>query len=128
MSRLRAETMPAVTEPPSPNGLPMAITQSPMRAFSLSPNLTDLSGLSDFTRSTAMSTLGSLPTTSALSLRPSVKITVTSFASPITWLLVITMPAASMTKPEPSDCDLRCWRGAFSPFWPFWLKKSSKNS
>ena len=29
MLRPRAETMPAVTEPPSPNGLPMAITQSP---------------------------------------------------------------------------------------------------
>ena len=29
MSRLRAETIPSVTEPPSPNGLPIAITQSP---------------------------------------------------------------------------------------------------
>ena len=32
MSRLRAETMPSVTEPPSPNGLPIAITQSPTSA------------------------------------------------------------------------------------------------
>ena len=31
MSRLRAETMPAVTVPPRPNGLPIAITQSPTR-------------------------------------------------------------------------------------------------
>jgi hypothetical protein len=29
MSRPRAETMPAVTEPPRPNGLPAASTQSP---------------------------------------------------------------------------------------------------
>ena len=111
MSRLRAETMPADTEPPRPNGLPIAITQSPMRAFSLSPNFTAFSGLSDFTRSTARSILGSLPTTSAFSLRPSVKMTVISLASPMTWLLVMTMPDASMTKPEPSELDRRCWRG-----------------
>ncbi len=29
MLRLRAETMPSVTEPPRPKGLPIAITQSP---------------------------------------------------------------------------------------------------
>ena len=49
MSRPRAETMPAVTEPPRPNGLPIAITQSPGRILSESPNFTALSGLSDFT-------------------------------------------------------------------------------
>ena len=31
MSRPRAETMPAVTVPPRPNGLPTATTQSPTR-------------------------------------------------------------------------------------------------
>ena len=41
MSRLRAETMPTVTEPPSPNGLPIAITQSPTRI---------LSGIAEFHR------------------------------------------------------------------------------
>src|SRR5947199_405862 len=46
MSRLRAETMPAVTEPPRLNGLPMAMTHSPSRSFSESPNFTALSGLS----------------------------------------------------------------------------------
>ena len=44
MLRWRAETMPAVTVPPSPNGLPTAITQSPTRIASLSPNLTAFSG------------------------------------------------------------------------------------
>ena len=51
MSRLRAETMPAVTVPPRLNGLPMAITHSPSRSFSESPNFTALSGLSGLTRS-----------------------------------------------------------------------------
>ena len=48
MSRLRADTMPAVTEPPRLNGLPMAITHSPRRTLSESPNLTALSGLAGF--------------------------------------------------------------------------------
>ena len=46
MSRLRAETMPAVTVPPRLNGLPMAMTHSPSRSLSESPNATALSGLS----------------------------------------------------------------------------------
>ena len=33
MSRLRAETMPAVTVPPRLNGLPIAITHSPSRTL-----------------------------------------------------------------------------------------------
>ena len=61
MSRLRAETMPAVTVPPRLNGLPIAITHSPSRSFSESPNFTALSGLSDLTRSSAMSVFWSLP-------------------------------------------------------------------
>ena len=40
MSRLRADTMPAVTVPPSPKGFPTAITQSPTRTASESPNST----------------------------------------------------------------------------------------
>ena len=55
MSRLRAETMPAVTEPPRLNGLPMAMTHSPSRSFSESPNFTALSGLSGLTLSSAKS-------------------------------------------------------------------------
>jgi hypothetical protein len=46
MSRLRAETMPAVTVPPRLNGLPIAITHSPSRSLSESPNFTAISGLS----------------------------------------------------------------------------------
>ena len=70
MSRLRAETMPTVTVPPRPNGLPIAITQSPMRMTSESPNFTAVSlRVFGSTLSTAMSVLVSVPTSSALSLR-----------------------------------------------------------
>src|SRR5258708_28390261 len=68
MSRARAETMPAVTVPPRPNGLPIASTQSPTFITSLSPNCTAVRGLSVLTRSKARSVLVSLPTISALRL------------------------------------------------------------
>ena len=45
MSRLRAEMMPTVTVPPRPNGLPIAITQSPIRILSELPNFTAVSFL-----------------------------------------------------------------------------------
>ena len=69
MSRSRAETMPAVTVPPRPNGLPIASTQSPTRGLSESPNWTAGSGLSVLTFSSAMSVLASRPTTFAFSVR-----------------------------------------------------------
>ncbi len=78
MSRLRAETMPSDTEPPSPKGLPMASTQSPTLSLSESPKLTTVSGFSGFTLSTAISVLASRPTSSALRFVPSVKTTVMS--------------------------------------------------
>ncbi len=67
MFRPRADTMPTVTDPPSPNGLPIAITQSPMRTASLSPNFTAASGVDDSTFRTARSVFGSTPTTVASS-------------------------------------------------------------
>ncbi len=67
MSRPRAETMPAVTVPPSPNGLPIASTQSPTRSASESPNGTAGSGLSGFTCNKAMSPVSSRPSTFAFS-------------------------------------------------------------
>ena len=80
--------MPAVTLPPRPKGLPMATTQSPTRALSESPKRTAVSLPVGFTLSTAMSVLGSRPTTSALSRVPSWRATVISSASLMTWLLV----------------------------------------
>ena len=44
-----------------------------------------------------------------------------SSAFSTTWLLVTTMPLASMMKPDPRDCARRCW-----PLSPYSLKKSSK--
>ena len=135
MLRPRAETMPAETEPPRPNGLPIAITQSPGRILSESPKGTAFSGRSavGFTRSRARSIFESLPMISAFSLVPSLRMTWMSLASPMTWLFVTTMPEASMMKPEPSEFDLRVGpRGlSSSPFgtpWPRRLKNSSKRS
>ena len=107
MSRLRADTMPAVTVPPRLNGLPIAITHSPSRSLSESPNFTALSGLSGLTFSTARSVFWSRPMISALSWVPSLRMTVTSSASAMTWLLVTTMPEESMMKPEPSELTRR---------------------
>ena len=42
MSRCFAEIIPDVTVPPRPNGLPIAITQSPTLALSESPKLTGI--------------------------------------------------------------------------------------
>ena len=48
MLRFLADIIPEVTVPPNPNGLPIAITQSPTLALSESPNLTGENISSDF--------------------------------------------------------------------------------
>ena len=73
MSRLRAETMPAVTVEPRPNGLPIAITQSPMRAVSESPNFAAGSGFFGVTLSSARSVFSSRPISLAGSVVPSLQ-------------------------------------------------------
>ena len=110
MLRLRAETMPSVTEPPSPNGLPIAITQSPTRIVSELPNGTAVSGFagSGVTFSTARSVSVSRPFTCALRVVPSAKLTSISSASSMTWLLVMMTPwSASSTNPDPSEFTRR---------------------
>ena len=47
ISLFLAEIIPAVTVPPRPKGLPIAITQSPTRALSEFPNLTGTNFLFD---------------------------------------------------------------------------------
>ena len=42
MDLFLAEIIPDVTVPPKPSGFPIAITQSPIRALSESPNFTGL--------------------------------------------------------------------------------------
>ena len=105
--------MPAVTVLAKPNGLPMAMTQSPTRVSSESPNSRKGSGSSDSTRSTARSVFGSRPTTSAFSSLSSWRRTRISSALSITWWLVTMMPEGSTMKPEPSDVARRggaSWR------------------
>ena len=65
MSRERAETMPAVTVLPSPNGLPIAMIQSPTRTPSLSAKVTAGNGLSPSILSSARSVFWSRPISSA---------------------------------------------------------------
>ena len=72
-SRPRAETMPAVTEPPRPNGLPAASTQSPTSTWRESPNATAGSGPVACTLISATSVSSSEPMTSAGSRVPSVR-------------------------------------------------------
>ncbi len=107
MSRPRDETIPAVTVPDRPNGLPIASTQSPTRDLSLSPNATAGSLRSVCTCSTARSVRSSWPISLALSTVLSCSVTVISSAPLITWLLVTMTPDGSMMKPDPSACILR---------------------
>ena len=62
-----AEIIPAVTVPPSPRGLPIAIDQSPTLIVSESPQLTDVSTVdSGSIFKTARSAFGSRPNNSAV--------------------------------------------------------------
>ena len=81
--------MPAVTEKSKPNGEPIASTHSPTESASESPIVT-VGSPSPSILSTAMSELGSVPTTSATNWRRSCRRTSTSSASATTWLLVST--------------------------------------
>src|SRR6056297_977554 len=85
----------------------MASTQSPTRAVSLSPKLTKGSDLSALTFNSAISVLGSVPTTSAASVSPEKNSMLISSADSMTWLLVTTKPSSEMTKPEPSAEERR---------------------
>ena len=92
---------PVVAVPPSPNGLPMAITQSPARVSSESPKAANGSASSDRTSSTARSVFGSRPTSAAGNRVPSFRVTIISSAPSMTWLFVTIRPAASTMNPEP---------------------------
>src|SRR6185437_5688886 len=122
MSRAVAEMIPAVTEPPSPNGLPIASTQSPTRAFDESPQLAAGSGAFGSTLRSARSVIESRPITWACSEVSSDRVTVMPSALAITWLLVTISPDGSTIKPEPSEAARGPLGLALSP------KKSRKKS
>ena len=131
MSRLRADTMPAVTVPPRLNGLPIAITHSPSRSLSESPNFTALSGLSGFTRSSARSVFWSRPISSALSSRAVVEDDVDLVG--VGDDVVVGDDDAGRIDDEAGaervDAARRAIGVALSPPWPRrFLKNSSKNS
>ena len=71
MSRPRADTMPAVTLPPRPNGLPIATTHWPGRTASLSPSWMNGRLCPASTCNTARSVFASVPTILAGSTVPS---------------------------------------------------------
>ena len=85
MSRPLADTIPAVTVPPRPNGLPIAITQSPTRNPSEFPKETAVNFESPGSIcNTAISVFASRPMTFALKLSSLAKITEISSAFSIT--------------------------------------------
>ncbi len=87
--RPSALTMPLVTVCPTPNGLPMASTWSPISRASELPNVITGRSVNSIFRM-ARSVSGSVPITLAALLRPSLRMTSISSASSITWLLVNT--------------------------------------
>jgi hypothetical protein len=95
-----ALTTPAVTVFSKPKGAPMASTHSPTRRLSVLPSVTT-GRLAALIFSTAMSVLGSVPSTLALNSRRSVSLTTTSVASFTTCALVRMTPSAPTMKPEP---------------------------
>src|SRR5271155_500268 len=74
--RLSALTMPVVTVPSRPSGDPTAITGWPTRRFADEPRLIGFNPEAPCTRTTAMSVVGSAPTTVNSAVRPSENVTV----------------------------------------------------
>src|SRR5579864_5286326 len=103
MSRAVAEMMPDVTVPPSPNGLPIANTQSPTRTLFESPQAAAGSGFLVSILSSARSVTGSRPTTWAFSAVLSDSVTVICCAFAMTWLFVTMSPEGSTMNPDPSE-------------------------
>src|SRR4051812_139328 len=89
ISRFRALTIPAVTVSSRPNGLPIATTPSPTSSADESPRASGCSlpeGAS--TLITARSDEGSAPTSFAVYLLPSLKVTEIELAPSTTWSFV----------------------------------------
>ena len=129
MSRLRAETMPAVTVPPRLNGLPIAITHSPSRSLSLSPNFTALSGLVGLTLQQREIGLGVAADDLGLQRGAVVEDDGDLVGVGDDVIVGHDEPGGSMMKPEPSELTRRC--GGASPVGAVaarFLKNSSKKS
>src|SRR5215207_629714 len=104
IDRLSALTMPALTEPSRPRGLPMASTVSPTCRSALLPRVASVRPLTSCAWMTARSVAGSRPRISASARDPSENVTDRPPSSPsaATWLLVRIWPSELMTTPDPS--------------------------
>ncbi len=102
MSRLSALIIPALTDKPTPNALPMARTGSPICIALLSPQRTACSGCPVSTCKRPRSATRQAPATLAGTRVPSEKVTTISAASVTTCQLVAMRPEGSITKPEPT--------------------------
>ena len=109
--RPRFDTMPAVTLPASPIGLPSATTSWPTLRPAASPSGTG-GGTGPRARSTARSESTSRPTTSTATAVPSANVASTDRAPTTTWALVSSTPSSEMTLalPAPSPRDVRTAR------------------
>src|SRR5580704_12679489 len=99
-----ADTIPSVTVPVNPSGLPMASTISPTRTALDFPKVACRNvPAAPRTRITARSSGANTPRTAAANvLLPLGSLTRTSLAEPTTCALVTISPSASKTTPEPS--------------------------
>jgi hypothetical protein len=86
-SRPTALMMPIVTVCPTLNGSPMASTMSPTLAWSERPKVIGVNPAA-FTRTTARSVSGSVPTILPGTVRPSESVTLMSDTPSTTWSLV----------------------------------------
>src|SRR6202453_5429155 len=127
--RFRLLTIPVVTVPARPSGDPIATTDWPTCRSDEEPMEMGVSPETPCTRITAISLVGSAPTTVNVAVRPSEKVTVVfgaglfpplaggllpppppagglpeaGAAVAMTWLLVRTSPSADRMMPEPSS-------------------------
>ena len=107
--------MPVVTVPSRPSGEPIATTSWPTRRLPEEPSVIGVRPDTPCTLTTAMSLLGSVPTTVNGAVRPSAKVTLVCAPPPessggrrTTWLLVRISPSVDRMMPEPSSDARPC--------------------
>ena len=107
--------MPALTVVSSSNGLPMAITQSPIISLSEFPSVAALRLSGASKRTIAKSLSRSVLISDTSNSRPSERRNRTSSALRTTWLLVSMIPEALMMIPEPTLRVSTCPSGSSNP-------------
>ena len=116
--RPSADTMPLVTVPSSPNGLPMAIAGSPGCRSSEAPSSSGRSASPTSlgsTFSSARSADGSVPSSFATIGSPFSPKRTRNWSAPSTTCSLVTMwPSSSITKPEPEAA----WPPPGNGSWP----------